>query len=152
MSKLVQYHKIEEALWRAPDGGHVFIEPEVLQVIARYIQSNLNTPESGGLLAGHYKGIDFHVTNLTVPLEGDLCGRYHFHRRSPSHVQQMKNWYLNSGGKINCLGEWHTHPETYPTPSSIDINSWKTISKERNGLSAIFLILGSTDVWVGSVT
>lgn len=42
------------------------------------------------------------------------------------------------------LGEWHTHPQSRPTPSYIDKQSWKRLVKRSITESpiVIFLIIG----------
>uniref|UniRef100_UPI003CED28D9 Mov34/MPN/PAD-1 family protein n=1 Tax=Enterobacter cloacae complex sp. 280C5 TaxID=3395861 RepID=UPI003CED28D9 len=35
-----------------------------------------------------------------------------------------------SDGFLVYLGEWHTHPEDFPQPSSTDLRSWRTGLKD----------------------
>lgn len=131
------------------NGGYLYIDDFVFDVINRFRQHALEAPESGGFLTGYYKGRDLHVINLTVPQRGDYSSRFRFSRRDPRHMKQVKQWYRESGCEINCLGEWHTHPEPSPTPSGIDSNSWRIFNKNRHGQKAVFLIAGTEGVWVG---
>lgn len=133
------------------NGGHLYVEPSVLEVIGLYRQRFPAMLESGGFLAGYYKGNNLHITHLTEPQPKDKNGRYHFHRRDIKHVDQVTHWYKSSGGLINCLGEWHTHPESSPTPSGIDIGSWKKFIKRRQGQRAIFMIEGTQSAWAGEL-
>jgi integrative and conjugative element protein (TIGR02256 family) len=52
------------------------------------------------------------------------------------------------------LGEWHTHPEADPTPSSIDRADWKLrLARDRIDADFVFfLIVGLEEVavWEGS--
>lgn len=132
-----------------PNGGYFYIEKRVLEAIFQFKQVAQNISESGGLLAGYYKGNDLHVVNFTTPQVKDKKGRFHFHRRDLKHVNQVRQWYIQSGGSINCLGEWHTHPESYPSPSTIDTKGWKRFIKDRNGQQAVFVIIGLRDNWAG---
>jgi integrative and conjugative element protein (TIGR02256 family) len=46
------------------------------------------------------------------------------------------------------VGEWHSHPEESPSPSSIDIRSWKEITRDRAAPMA-FMIIGWKRGWLG---
>ncbi|MGO1232218.1 MAG: Mov34/MPN/PAD-1 family protein [Marinobacter sp.] len=50
---------------------------------------------------------------------------------------------------MNCLGEWHTHPERLPKPSDIDLHAWQAFNEGRRGQLAVFLIAGISEVWAG---
>lgn len=57
-------------------------------------------------------------------------------------------WH-QSGGLVDYLGEWHTHPQALPTPSSVDIREWHVLLKKYSG-PLVFVVLGITDgLWVG---
>lgn len=52
-----------------------------------------------------------------------------------------RRWH-ETGGIINYVGEWHTHPNISPTPSHVDIRSMKKLYKKANAmLPIIFLII-----------
>ncbi|MCW4629413.1 MULTISPECIES: Mov34/MPN/PAD-1 family protein [Marinomonas] len=138
-------------LWSMNNGGYVYIDQKVLETIDQYRQIETKVPESGGFLCGYYKGVNLHVIDLTVPQPKDIQRRCAFQRLDPKHVDQARDLYINSGGKINCLGEWHTHPEKNPTPSYIDRQGWNIFNRNRPTQPAIFLIAGTQEVWIGAV-
>lgn len=45
------------------------------------------------------------------------------------------------------IGEWHTHPEDYPLPSSIDNSQWE-LCRKNSTESLIFVIFGINDYFV----
>lgn len=149
MPKIVKYAPMGELLWKRQKTGYLFIEEPVLNVISSYRQTRASDTEAGGLLSGYYKGDHLHITNLTVPQPRDIRGRYSFKRRDLKHVKTVTHWYQKSSGQINCLGEWHTHPESNPSPSTTDINSWQRINSTRRDQEAIFLIAGIQCIWAG---
>jgi len=140
----------KDRFWEMNNGGFLYIERPVLDVIERYRQYLPSDNESGGFLVGYYKNLHLHITGLTVPQPKDKSGRFHFHRRDLSHVEQVTKWYKESDGLINCLGEWHTHPESNPKPSHIDIKGWKTFIKNRTLQETIFMIAGTHGFWAGN--
>ncbi|OXH94269.1 hypothetical protein CA830_02660 [Burkholderia multivorans] len=54
--------------------------------------------------------------------------------------QSRHNWYI---------GEWHTHPETVPSPSLVDINQWSQLpSRNANNAAMLGVIVGITHLYV----
>jgi len=49
---------------------------------------------------------------------------------------------------MDYVGEWHTHPESGPAPSSLDFCEWRKICKRRKEMM-LFLIQGTEAVWMG---
>jgi len=141
--------KQKSGLWDMGAGRYIYIEDTVVEGIDRYRQYNKFSSESGGFLLGYYKGDDIHITDFTSPMKGDRRGRYFFSREDKVHVLIARERYGGSGGKLNCIGEWHTHPEFNPTPSSIDVKGWKKFVANRKGLTAVFLIAGIETDWLG---
>jgi len=61
----------------------------------------------------------------------------------------MKKWRA-SGGTLDYVGEWHTHPEQQPVPSRLDLEQWLAIHGARSGIGMIFIIVGSASQnWYG---
>jgi integrative and conjugative element protein (TIGR02256 family) len=48
-----------------------------------------------------------------------------FVRQDKGHQEVATMEWQESGGSVNFVGEWHTHPERHPTPSWIDRRSWR---------------------------
>lgn len=128
------------------DQSFLFIEPEVIKRIQNYKQMKLKSREAGGILIGAYRGDHIHITSLTIPGQLDKQTRTSFHRRSPHHQgSALKSW-INSKRVSTWIGEWHTHPEDYPMPSIIDIESW---SQDLPSRTMVLLIQGRCDYWLG---
>ncbi len=136
-------------LRRPDDDGFVLLETQVLQVLARHRQLHQDAPESGGILLGYRRGSHLHVTEATVPLASDQASRTRFLRSAVPHQQAALARWRQSGGTIDYLGEWHTHPEHSPSPSTIDTRGWRRIcSKRKNPM--LFVIAGTQDrLWIG---
>ena len=49
---------------------------------------------------------------------------------------------------MDYLGEWHTHPESHPQPSHLDMREWLNICGRRRA-PMIFIIQGTISCWVG---
>lgn len=102
--------------------------------------------EAGGLLIGEYRGPHVEVVKCTTPFAGDFRSRSRFVRQDPRHQSIATAEWTASGGTLNYVGEWHTHPELHPTPSHIDRRSWVDKIRSRTPLPLVFLIAGAASV------
>ncbi|MGR3636185.1 MAG: Mov34/MPN/PAD-1 family protein [Shimia sp.] len=71
-----------------------------------------------------------------------------FFRRDPSHQKIASKAWDGSEQKVDWVGEWHTHPETQPTPSAIDKRTWASQTRSRNSTMTYFIV-GTTGAWIG---
>ncbi|WP_313065027.1 Mov34/MPN/PAD-1 family protein [Pseudomonas sp.] len=86
----------------------------------RYIQEGIDSKEAGGILLGHVRGEHLETIEATEPLFWHKRFRFLFERLPYLHHRlAMKRW-KESNGLVRYIGEWHTHPQNFPTPSSID--------------------------------
>lgn len=106
--------------------------------------------EIGGVLLGYRRNLDLEIKVATHPSEDDRSSKFRFERRSKHHQIVTTKLWKSSDKKVDWIGEWHTHPEKTPSPSLVDINSWRKLVK-RHGSSMVFIILGYGDVWIGTL-
>lgn len=131
-------------------GGWVLVEPEVLETVDHFRQDTKDKPEAGGILLGFRRDQHLHVVEATAPTENDRRSRTSFKRAAEPHQRiAMNRWYA-SGGTMDYLGEWHTHPQSDPSPSGIDIAAWKYINELYPDRAFIFIIAGNVEhYWFG---
>jgi integrative and conjugative element protein (TIGR02256 family) len=87
--------------------------------------------------------------HATSPGLRDLGTRVSFVRKDPSHQLQARRIWEESAHTVDYLGEWHTHPEVAPSPSSTDRRAWIEVLSARKE-QHVFLIAGTLDViWTG---
>jgi integrative and conjugative element protein (TIGR02256 family) len=130
-------------------GGLILFEGEVLAGIARYRQQSATAPEQGGVLLGYRRDPHLHVAAATFPAHGDQATRISFKRNDPSHAATALRMWKGTEHTMDYLGEWHTHPEAHPSPSSIDTFAWATIRAAAPEVM-LFVIAGTAeDWWVG---
>lgn len=125
---------------------YVYIEPSVLETLAQHRNSLV---ESGGLIFGSYRGPHIHVTDITEPQQADIRARHFFNRKDRIHIKKANSVHRKSRGLITTIGEWHSHPETIPSPSSLDRSEWMKIVNHRYPLKSLFLIIGYSGEWLG---
>ncbi|MCB0737326.1 MAG: Mov34/MPN/PAD-1 family protein [Bacteroidetes bacterium] len=136
--------------------GMLKIDEEPLARMRAYKQDSKEKLEAGGVLLGRFiiSSKNLVVDKVTVPMIGDKRERYSFIREEKMHQRLItKNWEA-SNGTCNYLGEWHTHPESYPRPSEQDRKNWLEIMKTRtfSSLYLYFVIVGIKEVrvWEGN--
>ena len=138
---------INELVFIDSHDAHVVIMSEVVQRLYSYRQIDYASTEAGGILVGERRGQHLVVTSISEPGPGDIRTRNRIERKGRHHQQKVDDLFQESEGFLVYLGEWHTHPEDLPQPSSTDIKSWLT------GLVAtepmLMLIVGRKGVWVG---
>lgn len=120
----------------------MILADEVVAEIRRFTGPDESRLEAGGILLGCYRGPHVEVLQCTTPMRKDSRTRFGFVRRDPGHQRAADGAWRSSGGTINFVGEWHTHPEDHPRPSNIDRNTWAKLMRKRRHDALIFLIAG----------
>lgn len=131
----------------------VEVAEAVNQQLLRFRQTTTCSAEAGGVLLGRELIGSGHlvVDALTVPTRADRRSRFFFWRDKETTQEKIDAAWRESLGARNYLGEWHTHPEAHPTPSSADRSTWTKIAKRAVYESSrlVFVIVGieSTRAW-----
>lgn len=129
-------------------GGYILLEGAVLEKMARFRQHTFDSKEAGGLLLGYRRGPHLEISDLTLPYSMDVRRRNFFFRCDSSHKKYATLVWAGSAKTTDYLGEWHTHPESAPSPSKLDRSEWKKVNKYSKS-TMIFLIIGLDDIWMG---
>src|SRR5687768_10232346 len=100
--------------------------------------------ETGGVLLGWYDEENIIVTKATNAGPNATHENFYF-RADANYIDMIIDMeFANSDGRVIYLGEWHTHPQTNPQPSSVDLNSLDEITQSSNSPN-LLLILGAID-------
>lgn len=131
--------------WRCRDFRQVLVlSDEVLSYVRAHRQLEHCANEAGGQLFGVVSPQEVLITVATGPYAEDMRSRFSY-RSSPQAANAAIE--TQEGGGLSYLGEWHTHAEGRPTPSSYDKATMSAISKKstlRAG-AAMMLIVGQSD-------
>ena len=136
------------------DGQNLIIDDDVIKQFSKFRQTKLFSREAGGLLLGRHLVDTTHIAvdNISKPMKGDRRTRTSFFR-SEGHEKYAHECWNNSGGTCGYLGNWHTHPEPFPTPSIVDIEDWLNVLKNDvyEGERLYFIIVGTKELacWEG---
>lgn len=128
------------------EGARLKLDEAVVEVLLSHAQRDPNAMEAGGVLMGrHIRGTrDVVVDSVTTPMRGDRRSRFSFHRSRRPHQHALDETWKLSEGTCVYMGEWHTHPESYPNPSSVDLADWRKRLRrdEVDSESLFFVIVG----------
>jgi integrative and conjugative element protein (TIGR02256 family) len=127
---------------------YVLLSDAVLAKISRFVIEPETRLEAGGILIGNQRSPHVEIVDCTTPLPGDRRLPNLFDRCDPGHQNSALTAWQNSGQTESFVGEWHTHPQDFPTPSSIDHKTWeKLLARATDPL--VFLVLGRKGFWCG---
>ena len=145
----------DNLIFNITNESKIKLTDSVIEILQQYKQVNKNSLESGGIILGRFIKVSKNIVvdKITASMKGDKQTRFSFKRLSPVHQEIIAEEWHKSNGTCNYLGEWHTHPEDFPTPSGVDIRDWKRKLKKDvfSGRYLYFIIAGikSIDMWEG---
>jgi len=136
-----------EMAFKDSEDNLVVIMTPVLKKLLSYRQQCLTSTEAAGVLIGERRGSHMIVKSMSEPGIGDIRSRYAVDRTGSHHQAAIDEAFFRSGGTLQYLGEWHTHPEDIPSPSFKDKISWKYQLTETEPEPMILLIVGRKKLW-----
>lgn len=105
--------------------------------------------EIGGILmaeqvkSGEFRIIDFSIDDIT----GSAA---HFIRSPDHHRAALEAFFARTGNdysRFNYLGEWHSHPNFPPFPSTTDLISMHELLDEEHNISFAILLIVKRSWW-----
>lgn len=135
-------------VWCFPERGCAVVIPDEILAAMREMAANSKPRETGGTLVGYYSK-DLREAFVTRALEADTgAHKQHarFYRPSDDVDGQLARIYEESGGLTHYLGEWHTHPDAAPAPSTMDLSTLRGLASSRSVATdtPFMVILGGT--------
>lgn len=119
--------------------GIIQFDQNVLDIFESYKQKNIWEKESGGQLFCRIFSRKIVVMEATKPDFSSRRSRFAF-RPNRDREQYHINTFFKKG--LHYIGDWHTHPEDLPLPSSVDLIEIRSIFMQSNhDLSAILLVV-----------
>jgi integrative and conjugative element protein (TIGR02256 family) len=125
-------------------------DPRVISTFDKYKQLP-GRQESGGILLGRVYENKIFVEAVTAPSYWDRAGLTFFTRNRSKAQDLVNNAWHDSEGELIYLGEWHTHSEPHPQPSTTDRTMIRKMLQESK-MEIDFLvtvIVGVDDYWIG---
>ena len=126
------------------DGTTLCLREQIIREANKRIESLGFLRESGGILLGRQflQEEAYELDKMTYPGKRDIRRRFWFIRSKESANSIIRKTWLDSGGEQNYIGEWHTHNEAVPRPSSEDRRLLKSVVLDAScPLDRVFMII-----------
>jgi len=128
------------------------VSPVVYKCWLQHRQMNYSDTEQFGVLIGSRLPGDgtFWIDKCTTPKAKDKSKRASFLMQDPFHQKMIDKEFKNSSGEMGYLGTWHTHPQSHPIPSGIDIKDWLSCMDSNSDRLLLFVIVGQkqTNIYI----
>jgi integrative and conjugative element protein (TIGR02256 family) len=116
----------------------VGIQTQVLATFDAHRQRRFYQREAGGQLFARVRKDDWVICSATGPRPRDRRGRFSFWPHRPSEQEEI---FQHHALGLDYVGDWHTHPEDVPTPSSDDLSSISEVVRRSTHHLPGFLLL-----------
>jgi len=120
-------------------GQVLVLSKEVVQKFRRYRQKRWYQREAGGQLFARLSASRIVVEEATGPRRTDRRTRTSY---IPDRVAEQREIDIHHASGLHYIGDWHTHPETFPSPSGLDIASIsESAQKSTHRLNGFVLVI-----------
>ena len=124
-------------------GRTLILADEVMDHLMGYRQTRLQDREAGGQLFALFAKSSVIIKCATGPHFLDRRTRRSFRPCKYMEHLDIKRMFKN---RLHYIGDWHTHPESRPQPSSEDIQNLNRIFRKSNHeLSSFLMLIMGTD-------
>jgi integrative and conjugative element protein (TIGR02256 family) len=129
-------------------GQYLVLNKVVLNHFHKWRQLHPGMAEAGGQLFGVTKGTTITISLATGPRRSDRRGRFFF--LADRFSERLEISALHKTG-LHYFGDWHTHPQNSPTPSSTDLATMADLfARSKHELHAfVMVIVGTADFSIG---
>lgn len=126
----------------------IYVQKSVYECWLNSRQFNfVDTEQFGVLIGSRIKDEStLWIEECTTPKPGDVSSRTHFTLRDSFHQKAIDKAFKNSEGVDGYIGTWHTHPQSEPEPSGVDIVDWLGCIQRNPDRQLIFVIVGNNHV------
>lgn len=121
------------------DGSTLTITDAVENHLLRHRQVKWLSREAGGQLFASISGSDVLIEEATGPRKTDRRGRWHYLPDRKLENAEIIERYERG---LHFVGDWHTHPQDIPSPSTRDIDSIRDcVKRSEHSLNGFILIV-----------
>lgn len=120
----------------------VELQPHVLEHLARYRQTSCWKREAGGQLFARVMANRWIVQKATGPRKSDWRSRFGFR---PDRIAEQAEIDALFAENLHYVGDWHSHPQWHPEPSSTDeLSLAETVAMSTHSLVGFLLVIVGT--------
>lgn len=126
-----------------PDAVELTLTEPVLDHFAANRQDSPDAKEAGGQLFAQIEGSRWSIVRATGPRRSDWRSRFGFRPDRRAERAEIQDLFALG---LHYVGDWHTHPEAHPTPSSSDLASMDDlVTRSTHELPGFLMIIVGTD-------
>jgi integrative and conjugative element protein (TIGR02256 family) len=108
-----------------------------------YQQIESFSAEAGGQLFARFSDAEIRVERATGPRISDRRSRFGY---VPDRRREQEEIDALHGRGLHFIGDWHTHPEPNPRPSTSDIHSIRqAVRDSKHHLNGFVLLIAGTE-------
>jgi integrative and conjugative element protein (TIGR02256 family) len=123
----------------------LILTPAVLNHIAKHQQDSGASREAGGQLFARFRNDQIRVEKATGPREVDQRSRYGYIPDRRGEQEEIDA--MHSHG-LQFVGDWHTHPERIPSPSTSDVRSIRqAVAQSKHHLNGFVMLIAGTEAF-----
>jgi integrative and conjugative element protein (TIGR02256 family) len=142
MQSIVHFRPAELIYQLGESRQQLVIRPNVINHFERYQQRKALQPEAGGQLFARLSLDKVVIEKITGPRNTDFRLRTLYVPDRKSEQQEINRWHAKG---LHYIGDWHTHPESTPSPSMRDHESIRDcFMKSTHHLLGFLLIIVGT--------
>lgn len=134
-----------QAFFESATSKFLYISNDTLSKIKQELSHHYPN-EFGGVFVGYKKDDLIIIDDVLIPDDFEN-GKTIFVRRPGTLNDRLELIFNETSGKITYIGEWHSHPDGPPSPSSTDINAMQEIAdtKKIGNSNPILMIVKITE-------
>lgn len=120
-------------------GQRLIFSQKVIDHFTAYQQKRCWQREAGGQLFARFDGDEIIIEEATGPRWNDWRTRYTYRPNRSAEQREIEARHVRG---LHFVGDWHTHPEQFPTPSDQDVQSMSEMFvKSRHHLKGFVLAI-----------
>ena len=119
-------------------GQRLILADAVLGHFDRNRQRRPKSREAGGQLFARFEGDTIRMEQATGPRASDRRSSMTFIPDRLVERREIKRFFRLG---LHYVGDWHTHPEHYPSPSQTDLNSVQDMFRKSHHRLASFVMI-----------
>jgi len=117
----------------------VDLTPSALSTILAHQQKGFIRKEAGGQMFATLSENYWRIEVATGPRRGDRRGMFHFWPDRRAEQEEIYRFYEQG---LEFVGDWHTHPQNVPSPSTQDVASTESIlRKSQHNLPGLLMCI-----------
>ncbi len=118
------------------------ISPGVLKHFQKHQQKRMDSVEAGGQLFARLSLKEVVIERATGPRRSDFRTRSLYIPDRSAEQREIDLWHRK---RLHYVGDWHTHPELMPRPSSSDSDSIRdSFVRSKHSLHGFLLVIVGT--------